>query len=491
MKGTKTSESGPPGCRVWGGRQDLRGDRMFGITMSRDMIQETTSSSMVPGAHIEVAFQKLGRDVSQYLKGSGALPFDDDKRGYYHIDVMPVLPESFPEMLEALYRFQETGPEKSADIASALIENLTTKNDITNEELAWLYKIVEDGGQFELTKVLETTPGLAAALAKHRFRGDCGECGFKVPKYTGRYPKYCPECGHELCFQEKSREGQPFRYPYKPLYVGEENLREGAEYSLEVEYDGVLWHILHGREVIGNVIKSVLRGYEPTFFPGGSTKKAKTFKDQKTLKAAADIVWAAYQGKQESLELLSSSSEATYQEVEDALRILDRRIHLMKGAVLTEAVVARTFPLPEEATALQRALVGEDDGVDTSEIFEALAGYLLSSESPRFDHLVGVLFRRFPLEEGMGERLRGEVLKRGPLTKAIRSLVEMEDEDRRYFTLSKALSSCFTRVMIEGETMGGESYKFLGKHIFEMMQRALDRDLDGPSRFLNTYFLEG
>ena len=45
--------------------------------------------------------------------------------------------------------------------------------------------------------------------------------------------------------------------------------------------------------------------------------------------------------------------------------------------------------------------------------------------------------------------------------------------------------------MIEGETMGGENFKLLGKCIFEMMQRALEGDLRGPTRFLNLYFLEG
>jgi hypothetical protein len=391
---------------------------MFETTMSRDMITETTQSSMVPGAHIEVAFQKLGRDVSKYLKGSGALPYDSgNERGYYHIDQMPVLPESLPEMLEALYRIQEDGTERSKDLASALVENLTTRNDITNEELSWVYKIAEDGGQFELTKIIEATPGMSKVLSRYKYKGNCGECDFKVPKYAGRYPKYCPECGSELALKEKSQGGFPRTHYYLPP------------------------------------------------------------------KSTKEVV-------KDSFELEEAHPRHRALEVLDALKILDKRVKLMQGAALTEAVVAQTYPLPEEATNLQKALLGEAEE-SPHEIFDALVDYLLESSDPCYDKLVGVMMGESPLDEGMAVRLRQEVEKRKPLVKSIRSLVEMADEDRRYFTLNKALSSCFTRVMIEGETRGGGNFKFLGKHIFEMMQRALEGDLDGPARFLNTYFLEG
>lgn len=600
---------------------------MFETTTSRDMIVEATTSSMVPGAHIEVAFQKLGRDVSKYVDGSGALPFDiGNERGYYHIDMMPVLPESLPEVLEKLYRIQERGTERASDIASALIENLTTRNDITNEELTWLYKIAEDGGRFKLTQVLEATPGLTNALSKFKYKGDC-KCGFRVPKYPGRYPKNCPECGDTLYLKDESKMdegrllvGDYFQQEQRdytiygrvvsvqkngshravvfssenpkavvtslsgwyPAPVGispkdvppkvkskidskadsmlseSEDLEEAVSYTLETEYEGVLWHVLDGKKVIGNVIKTALRGFEPTFIPDSGTKNAKSFPFTRDLKSAANAVWAAYQAQNESTRMNEAAfvlkkhssdpewgdldvpgfdvfvggkrigivqqikgkwSAASHSwsgpprktkeeaakdllskpwvrrresaEVHSALRILDKRIRLMRGASLNERTVALTHPLPEGATSIQKAILGEDSDCDKKEVFSALVEYLNSSQDPSYDKIVGVMMERFSPEEGMTERLRQEVRKRTPLVKAIRSLVEMEDEDRRYFTLNKALSSCFTRVMIEGETMGGENFKFLGKHIFEMMQRALDRDLDGPSRFLNTYFLEG
>lgn len=400
---------------------------MHEATTSREQVEETTLSSMVPGAHIEVAFQKLGKDVAQFVKGSGAYPHGiGNERGYYHVDAMPVLPESLPEMLERLYDLQDSGTEEAVEIASALIENLTTKNDITNEELAWLFHIAEGGGKFEISRVVEATPGMSKALGKVKWKGNCEGCDFQIPKYAGRYPKACPGCGQELRLSKQ--------------------------------------------------------GYS-------STGKDSAYKAEEVINADPQAQLALGTHR-ESFELAEASPLVKMAEVEDALVILEKRVRLVKGAGLNESVVAGTYPLPLEATNLQKALLGEAEE-SPHEIFDALVTYLSESFDPRFDKLVGVLFEKHSLEEGLTARIRGEVERRKPLRKSIASLVDMADLDRKYFTLNKALSSCFTRVMIEGETMGGKNFKFIGKRIFEMMQKALDGDLDGPTRFLNTYFLEG
>ena len=422
------------------------------VTTPPVSLEETTISSMVPGAHIEVAFQKLGRDVSNYVKGSGAHPFDiGNERGYYHIDAMPVLPESLPEMLEKLYQLQDSGSEQSADIATALIENLTTRNDITNEELSWLYKIAQDGGQFSFTTVLEATPGMSKELDKL--------------KWAGRYPRYCPECGHEL---RLSKQG------YSSMARG--NLGEDAT-SKEMESGLKAWvqsWILareRGNVALAKQIKKKLDPEKVYFYFGDPD--APGF-------------------RMESFELAEAPAppSARAKEVADALGILEKRVRLMKGASLSEAVVAKAAPLHPLSTNLQKALLGEAEE-SPHEAFDALIAYLQECSDTSRDPLVSVLFQKHTLEEGLTSRLREEVAKRKPLVRAIQSLLTEEDEDRKYFTLNKALSSCYTRVMIEGETRGGSHFKFIGKRIFEMMQRALDGDMETPARFLNLYFLEG
>lgn len=39
------------------------------------------------------------------------------------------------------------------------------------------------------------TTGVLNALNKNRNRSVCGDCGFPIPVYPGRYPSACPSCG--------------------------------------------------------------------------------------------------------------------------------------------------------------------------------------------------------------------------------------------------------------------------------------------------------
>lgn len=39
------------------------------------------------------------------------------------------------------------------------------------------------------------TPGLKKAFGKMEGKKRCESCGMTIPKYEGRYPKKCPECG--------------------------------------------------------------------------------------------------------------------------------------------------------------------------------------------------------------------------------------------------------------------------------------------------------
>jgi rubrerythrin len=55
----------------------------------------------------------------------------------------------------------------------------------------------------------QMTAGLSKAVQKVVANGDvkhkCGNCGFAIPPYPGRYPKNCPECGNEFGARDKYR----------------------------------------------------------------------------------------------------------------------------------------------------------------------------------------------------------------------------------------------------------------------------------------------
>ena len=49
------------------------------------------------------------------------------------------------------------------------------------------------------------TPALQKALTckNMQVKRECDKCGFKIPKYKGRYPKHCPECGDAVTDADK------------------------------------------------------------------------------------------------------------------------------------------------------------------------------------------------------------------------------------------------------------------------------------------------
>ena len=461
-------------------------------------MQETTTSSMVPGAHIEVAFSKIGLDATQYLKGG---------EGFYAVEY-PLATSQLSEVLESLYEVRRESPSQQVeDLVSSLIENITTRNDITNEELSVLYSIARGGGTANLVSVVEATPGMSKALGSIKWKGDCQNCGFKVPKYTGRYPKTCPECHSELMFapgqkkesielDERDRDLGAFdpgiHSSHKDQY--RISMRTGDFLGSPSKYwDGEKW--VDDRK-LAKVYTSKKRGTDGGKALIQARKAAKKFSQNPD------------PGTPDTRPYVSSKTNQRRMvgEVQEALKTLTKRVNLARACGLSESAVEKVFPLPQEATPLQRILLGEasqeevfvnGDLVSHEDIFESLALYLLESEDMQYDRLVGALFEKFPPGEdpNLVTTLRQEVSKRTALAKAISSLRMMDEtnstKSRDYFVLNKALSSCFTRAMIEGESRGGDEFKMIGKCIFEMMQRAFDGDLRGPARFLNTFFLEG
>jgi hypothetical protein len=56
----------------------------------------------------------------------------------------------------------------------------------------------------ELMEGATLTPGMARALGRNmRLKKVCDKCGFMMPKYSGRYPKYCPMCADPVTKADK------------------------------------------------------------------------------------------------------------------------------------------------------------------------------------------------------------------------------------------------------------------------------------------------
>lgn len=82
----------------------------------------------------------------------------------------------------------------------AAFESLCQDNGITVDGAQvvqrMLDKVIE--GE-EANEVIEgLTAGMVNAMNKSGAKLKCKECGLPIPKYTGRYPSKCPECGGEL-----------------------------------------------------------------------------------------------------------------------------------------------------------------------------------------------------------------------------------------------------------------------------------------------------
>jgi hypothetical protein len=61
------------------------------------------------------------------------------------------------------------------------------RSDPTSKDV-WIYRPGQDEG---------ITRGMKNAYAKQENKKTCPACGTAVPKYPGRYPNKCPECGAE------------------------------------------------------------------------------------------------------------------------------------------------------------------------------------------------------------------------------------------------------------------------------------------------------
>lgn len=56
------------------------------------------------------------------------------------------------------------------------------------------------------------TKGIANALGKMASKNTkyvCGDCGYAVPKYSGRYPTSCPQCGGALAAPQETEASYP------------------------------------------------------------------------------------------------------------------------------------------------------------------------------------------------------------------------------------------------------------------------------------------
>lgn len=79
-------------------------------------------------------------------------------------------------------------------------ENLCAENNVTVDGTQIVHRMTDavlDGTSPEKAIDEALTPGMKNAMVSNA-KYHCGDCGLNIPKYQGRYPKFCPECGGEL-----------------------------------------------------------------------------------------------------------------------------------------------------------------------------------------------------------------------------------------------------------------------------------------------------
>ncbi len=80
---------------------------------------------------------------------------------------------------------------------------------------------------------VKITKGMANAGSQHLA---CKSCGLKIPRYPGRYPKKCPDCGGEIAQPEAPKKVGTGR-PEDVVKAGEPATSAGKPESLNVEED--------------------------------------------------------------------------------------------------------------------------------------------------------------------------------------------------------------------------------------------------------------
>ena len=88
-------------------------------------------------------------------------------------------------------------------------------------------KIEPNDVEFNAHLTVGMKNGLQHGMDDNLVNGKCEECGFKMPKYAGRYPRYCPKCGCDSNPQKLvTTGGIDLQNPNNPVM---EDIRKEAE----------------------------------------------------------------------------------------------------------------------------------------------------------------------------------------------------------------------------------------------------------------------
>lgn len=397
-------------------------------------MQETTLSSTIPAANVVGILSKVRLPSQDFMSKEEGVMLVDHSLG--EKDLFKVLKILTLEQAKDV-------PEAVTKLVDAMIMDLTTCSSLSEEERDVLWTIVKNGGKVKLEVHRPVSSGMKSAMQRVRWRGQC-ECGFVIPKYPGRYPAKCPQCDAPLMNIDSDMQW----------------LSTGMESEIEdlLDYLSILAEA-RSRGLNGTVIgEQKMSDGVMAFYKSLSAASARAFH-----KAVSTTY---FDPKEEGLVL----TEADLTEVSRAPYYLS----CAEMDVWAPILESMGLPVPE---------------LDTARVFRALVD-LVDKKSPHpfRDAALRESFRVFSVSPGITVRLRTEVFKRKALIESLKLQRRKPDK----FNLLKALSSCFTRVMIEGQSHKGDSsYTEVGKIMFAMMERAFAGDLATPSRFLDLYFLEG
>ena len=415
-------------------------------------MDEDTVGSAIPAANVVGLVKRLG------------LPEDDfpaESNGVFRVSSTlksEGVDNEFHRVVAYFVREQKRLPEnvKIRAIVDAVVLNLTTKNDLKENDLDILSTIVKSGGMIRVSTTggpeKQATAGMQKAIGRMHTggstKGQCTGCGYVIPKYPGKYPKSCPKCEKGLVIGDIE---PSMAWHDEPAST---NLAKSESFTSLLS----ALHRLHEGIAVQVVCEGGLTGGVKELY-GSLTGPARN-----DFHRAVSRVFGT--GTTQTEDTLTPADVTSLRR---SVYFLDEQEKCLWQPLFREFCV--DFALGEKAFGT---------------VFSALVEHLDSGPPVSMDPVLSKMFCVFSVKSGMTERLRDEVAKRSNLTEAIRTC-----STPNKFTLVKALSSCLTRTMIEGETKGGEEHSVVGATLFHMMERAFSGDMVIPSRFMSLYFLRG
>ena len=115
---------------------------------------------------------------------------------FLFVDYMPYNIEKKDELPDNVKALSEDKIRQWIEVWNSVYEKCQTAGGKDCETVA--FRNANGVVNVKEANKVSVTKGMANAFSKGNVKFKCSECGQVIPKYAGRYPKYCPNCGEEL-----------------------------------------------------------------------------------------------------------------------------------------------------------------------------------------------------------------------------------------------------------------------------------------------------